>query len=69
MGLNNDIIYQGISTQNNLDIERQIFRNNKQKTTLEAGVYQRNSDNYFDDIAIEVQQRKTAGWKIGLKHL
>lgn len=68
VGLNNDIIYQGISTQNNLDIERQIFRNNKQKTTLEAGVYQRNSDNYFDDIAIEVQQRKTAGWKIGLKH-
>ena len=67
-GLNEDIIYKGRSDNSAIDVKRIIHRNSKSKTIATIGGYHGNSKNFFDDIEIEVQRRRFAGWKAGITH-
>lgn len=67
-GLNEDIIYKGRSDNSAVDVQKIIHRDSKSKTIATVGGYQGNSKNFFDDIEIEVQRRRFAGWKAGVNH-
>lgn len=67
-GLNDDIIYRGRSDNSAIDLQRIIHRDSKSKTIATVGGYHGNSKNFFDDIEIEVQRRRFAGWKAGINH-
>lgn len=67
-GLNDDIIYKGRSDNSAVDVQRIIHRDSESKTIATVGGYQGNSKNFFDDIEIEVQRRRFAGWKAGITH-
>ena len=61
-------VYSGKSKQINSDLSRVIYRNTKNKTTLSVGGWYRESQNYIDEVEVEVQRRKTSGWKASLEH-
>ena len=67
-GLNQDIIYSGKSTQSSVGIQRLLHRDEKSKTLAKLSGYHKNSKNYFDDQEIEVQRRRTSGWKLAVDH-
>lgn len=60
--------YSGKSKLINADLSRVLYRNAKRKTTASVGGWYRESQNYINDVEIEVQRRKTAGWKASLDH-
>jgi hemolysin activation/secretion protein len=45
-----------------------LYRDARRKTTASIGGWYRESQNYINDTEIEVQRRKTAGWKTSLDH-
>lgn len=67
-GLNQDIVYKGKSNQSSIGLQRLIHRDRYSKTSASFDGYHKNSKNYFDDQEIEVQRRRTSGWKAGLNH-
>lgn len=60
--------YSGRSRNLNFQLSRVLHRNESQKTTLTYGVTLRRSHNYIDDSEIDIQQRKTTSWQLGLQH-
>ena len=60
--------YSGKSKLIGADLSRLLYRNAKRKTTASVGGWYRESQNYINDTEIEVQRRKTAGWKANLDH-
>lgn len=60
--------YNGESTSNDIGFNHLIYRNAKRKTYLDARLWQRETRSYIDDAEINVQHRKTAGWKMDLNH-
>lgn len=67
-GLNQDIIYKGRSENSAIDVQRIIHRDSASKTIATVGGYYGNSKNFFDEVEIEVQRRRFAGWKAGMNH-
>ncbi|MBS9777597.1 MAG: ShlB/FhaC/HecB family hemolysin secretion/activation protein [Gammaproteobacteria bacterium] len=65
-GLNRNYHYSGKSTQAHIDVSRVLYRDNKHKITMEAGMWIKDAKNYIDDALIDVQSKKTAGWKAHL---
>jgi len=63
---NETLTYSGKSENMQFALSRLLFRNQAHKTTLNMRVYRRHSTNAVDDIQIEQQQRRTAGWELGL---
>lgn len=63
---NQTLTYSGKSQNTQLTVARLLFRNQAHKTTLNMRVYRRHSTNAVDDIQIDQQQRRTAGWELGL---
>ncbi|MDF7671046.1 ShlB/FhaC/HecB family hemolysin secretion/activation protein [Orbaceae bacterium ESL0721] len=60
--------YSGRSRNANFELSNVIHRNESQKTTLSYGVSLRESHNYINESEIEIQQRKTTSWYLGLQH-
>ena len=60
--------YSGKSKLIGADLSRVIYRDAKRKTTASVGGWYRESQNYINDVEVEVQRRKTAGWKASLDH-
>lgn len=60
--------YSGESQLINLDLSRVIYRDAQRKTTASFGGWYRHSRNFIEDVEVEVQRRKTAGWKASLDH-
>lgn len=60
--------YSGRSRYLNGQLSRVIHRNDSQKTTVYYGVMLRETHNYINDSEIEIQQRKTTAWHLGLAH-
>ena len=60
--------YSGKSKLIGADLSRLLYRNAKRKITASVGGWYRESQNYINDTEIEVQRRKTAGWKASLDH-
>lgn len=60
--------YNGKQYYSNLAAERMIWRNGRHKTTAAVKLWTRQVYKYIDDIEIEVQRRRTAGWEAELRH-
>lgn len=60
--------YSGKSKLIGADLSRVLYRDAKRKTTATVGGWYRESQNYINDTEVEVQRRKTAGWKASLDH-
>ncbi|WP_373829677.1 ShlB/FhaC/HecB family hemolysin secretion/activation protein [Neisseria dentiae] len=60
--------YNGKQYHSNLAAERMIWRNGRHKTTAAVKLWTRQVYKYIDDIEIEVQRRRTAGWEAELRH-
>ncbi|WP_228267222.1 ShlB/FhaC/HecB family hemolysin secretion/activation protein [Acinetobacter soli] len=61
--------YSGESELVGVDLSRVIYRDAHRKTSLGVGGWSRQSRNYIEDVEVEVQRRKTAGWKAMLDHV
>ena len=60
--------YSGSSRNVELRVSRLLFRNAKLKTGVYGRSWWSESDNYIDDVEIEVQRRRMAGWELGFTH-
>ncbi len=67
-GLNQDYRYSGKSQNVSFRLSRLLHRNDRQKTTFSWDILARETRNYINDTEIEVQRRRTAGWRAGLQH-
>lgn len=67
-GYESDYNYSGKSKSITGQISRVLHRSGSQKTTLAVDVMARESRNFINDTEVEVQRRRTAGWKAGLQH-
>lgn len=67
-GQNQDYRYSGKSKNLDVQLSRVLHRSGSQKTTLSYDVLTRESSNAINDTEIEVQRRRTAGWRLGLQH-
>ncbi|MGV8927789.1 MAG: ShlB/FhaC/HecB family hemolysin secretion/activation protein [Ewingella sp.] len=63
---NETLTYSGKSENAQFTVSRLLFRNQAHKTTLNIRAYRRHSTNAVNGIEIEQQQRRTAGWELGL---
>ncbi|HEY4468766.1 MAG TPA: ShlB/FhaC/HecB family hemolysin secretion/activation protein [Klebsiella sp.] len=67
-GLNGDFRYSGDSQNLTVQLSRVLHRSGSQKTTFTYDILARASKNYINDTEIEVNRRRTAGWRVGLQH-
>lgn len=67
-GVNQSYNYSGESQLVNLDLSRVLYRDAQRKTTASFGGWYRTSRNFIEDVEVEVQRRKTSGWKASLDH-
>ncbi|MDT0177399.1 ShlB/FhaC/HecB family hemolysin secretion/activation protein [Enterobacter sp. BRE11] len=58
--------YSGKSDNVQLTVSRLLYRDQSSKTTLNLRGYRKHSTNAVNDIDIEQQKRRTAGWELGL---
>lgn len=58
--------YSGKSDNVQLTVSRLLYRDQSHKTTLNLRGYRRHSTNAVNDINIDQQKRRTAGWELGL---
>lgn len=67
-GAQQSYLYSGESKLISADVSRVLYRAAQRKTTASLGGWYRESQNYINDVEVEVQRRKTAGWKASLEH-
>ncbi|MGR6980990.1 ShlB/FhaC/HecB family hemolysin secretion/activation protein [Testudinibacter sp. P27/CKL/0425] len=60
--------YWGKSKNGSLKGSYLLHRNSMQKTYFDVGIWQRQSNNFIDDVEINTQRRRIAGWDIGIRH-
>ena len=65
-GANQDYVYSGESYNTEALVSHLVHRDNHSKTYLKAGGYAKQQNNYIDDTEVEVQRRRTAGYKAGI---
>lgn len=65
-GVNQDYVYSGESYNTDVLVSHLVHRDNHSKTYLKAGGFAKQQNNYIDDTEVEVQRRKTAGYKAGV---
>jgi len=60
--------YRGESRNNELRLSRLLYRDAVRKTTAWGSLWTRSSENFIDDTEIGNQDRRMAGWQLGLDH-
>nr|WP_181717459.1 ShlB/FhaC/HecB family hemolysin secretion/activation protein [Psychrobacter sp.]QJS05834.1 Hemolysin activation/secretion protein [Psychrobacter sp.] len=65
-GINQDYVYSGESYNTDLSVSQLVHRDNHSKTYLKAGGFAKQQNNFIDDTEVEVQRRRTAGYKVGV---
>ncbi|WP_380180391.1 ShlB/FhaC/HecB family hemolysin secretion/activation protein [Kalamiella sp. sgz302252] len=63
---NDTLTYSGQSENTQLALSRLLFRNQAHKTTFNLRLWRRHATNAVNGIDIAQQQRRTAGWELGL---
>ncbi|MDC6116616.1 ShlB/FhaC/HecB family hemolysin secretion/activation protein [Serratia rubidaea] len=63
---NEVLSYSGKSENLQLTLSRLLFRNQSHKLTLNMRAYRRHATNAVDGYNIDNQERRTAGWELGL---
>ncbi|NOT15280.1 MAG: ShlB/FhaC/HecB family hemolysin secretion/activation protein [Methylotenera sp.] len=64
-GASQNYLYSGTSQNADIKVSRLIYRNSINKTNLSLRGFLRKSNNFIDDVEVEVQRRRTAGWEFG----
>lgn len=67
-GANQNYIYRGKSSNNEIRLSRLVYRDASRKTTVWGRGWTRRSNNFIDNTEVEVQRRRMAGWEMGLGH-
>jgi hemolysin activation/secretion protein len=67
-GLNQSYVYRGTSENNEIKLNRLLMRDGTQKLNLSVRAFQRKSNNFIDDIEVNVQRRVVGGWDSTLNH-
>lgn len=67
-GLMTDYEYRGQSRNTSLEVSRVVHRGAKSKTSLSFSGFVNDSRNFIDDVELEVQRRRMAGWEAGVTH-
>lgn len=67
-GANAPIVYSGTSHTADAKLSRLVYRNNVRKINLSMRGWMRSSKNFIDDLEVEVQRRRMAGWEAGVNH-
>ena len=67
-GLSQSYVYRGTSENNEIKLNRLVFRDGTQKLNLAVRAFQRKSNNYIDDTEVDVQRRVVVGWDSTLNH-
>ena len=67
-GYSQNYVYSGTSHNAEVHVSRLLYRDATRKTALYGRAWMRKSNNFIDDTEIEVQQRRTGGWELGLTH-
>ncbi len=65
-GASQNYLYSGTSRNLEAKLSRVLYRDAVRKVGAYLRAYQRNSSNYIDDTAIEVQRRRMGGFELGL---
>ena len=65
-GVNQDYVYSGESYNTDVLVSHLVHRDNHSKTYLKAGGFAKEQTNFIDDTEVEVQKRRTAGYKAGV---
>ena len=60
--------YSGDSQSAEIALGRVLYRDASRKTSLTLKGWGRSSHNYIDEVEIDVQRRRTAGWAVQLNH-
>lgn len=63
-----DYEYAGESRTTTVELSRVVHRTSNSKTTLAAAGFLTTSRNYMDDVEMEIQKRRMAGWEFGVSH-
>lgn len=58
--------YSGKSDNVQLTVSRLLYRDQSHKTTLNLRAYRKHSTNAVNDIDMDQQKRRTAGWELGI---
>lgn len=67
-GLDNPLMYHGTTKTSSLGLTRLLHRNATHKTEGYIKAHHKQSRNFIDDVQIEVQNRRTTGYGIGVTH-
>lgn len=65
-GVNRNYHYTGDSDQGHVNVSRVLYRDDQHKITASAGLWKKTIKNYIDDAEVDVQRRRTGGWKANL---
>jgi len=61
-----DYVYSGTSRHGEVRLGRMLWRSARSKTSAHLRGWRRASDNFVDDVEIEVQRRRMGGWEAGI---
>lgn len=67
-GLNQNYVYRGTSENKEVRLNRLLMRDSAQKLNLALRAFQRKSNNFIDDVEVNVQRRVVGGWDSTLNH-
>ena len=63
-----DIVYEGVSDNINVNLSRVIHRDASRKITASLGGFQNRSRTHIDGQEVLVQRRRVGGWEAGIEH-
>jgi hemolysin activation/secretion protein len=67
-GFSQTYVYSGTSDNAEVKLSRLIYRDTSRKTTVGLKGWQRKSQNFIDDLEIDVQRRVVGGWTLDINH-
>ena len=66
VGASQNYVYRGTSHNAEFKLSRLVYRDTIHKTTLSFKGFARRSQNFIDDVEVEVQRRTVGGWELGV---
>lgn len=67
-GANQTFVSQGITQSQEIKVQRLVYRDQINKTSIQLRLNRRAQRNYLDDVEIQVQRRTTAAVELGFIH-
>lgn len=61
-------LFHGSSSQKEVELQRVLHRDGSSKTTAFIKGFLRTSNHFIDELEVQVQRHRTAGWEAGVQH-